>query len=66
LERAGIPKATIGALGDAYRILFRLPMKRGAALAKARAEFPGVAEVGRLVEFVGAPSKRGTCRHGRE
>ncbi len=66
VSRRGVPAATVDALWDAYRILFRLPMKREAAIEKVRAEFAGVLEVARLVDFVATPSKRGICRHGRE
>jgi UDP-N-acetylglucosamine acyltransferase len=63
LKRNGLSKDAIQSLRGAYRLLFRSGIPRAEALAKARAEFPGVPEVARFVDFI-ASSKRGVARHG--
>jgi UDP-N-acetylglucosamine acyltransferase len=65
LERRGVPAATIKALRQAYRLIFRTAGKREALIEKARAEFAGAREVGHFLDFIAA-SKRGVARHGRD
>ena len=61
LERAGLPKETVRALREAFRILYRLHLNTAQALEKLRVELGTVPEVGQLVEFVAA-SQRGITR----
>lgn len=61
LRRRGFATATIVALKRAYRLLFHAAATRRDALARTRATFGHVAEVGRLLDFV-AGSQRGVCR----
>jgi UDP-N-acetylglucosamine acyltransferase len=61
LKRHRFPEATIAALKQAYRILFRshLPLRK--AMEKAQADVPDLPEVRHLLEFL-RNSKRGICR----
>lgn len=52
LRRRGFSEASIAALRHAFHLLFRSRLRRDAALARARAECGGVAEVERLCRFV--------------
>jgi UDP-N-acetylglucosamine acyltransferase len=61
LKRRGFPASTITALKRAYRLVFHVAGSRREAVARARAALGGVAEVGRLLDFV-AGSRRGVCR----
>jgi len=61
LRRRGFGRETIGALKQAYRMLFQSGRPRRDGLARARAELGTVPEVGRLLAFVAA-SRRGVCR----
>ena len=61
LERAGIPKETVRALREAFRVLYRLDLNTAQALARLREEQGGVPETAHLVEFVAA-SQRGITR----
>ena len=61
LERAGLPKETVRALREAFRVLYRLDLNTAQALEKLRAELGTVPEVGELVDFV-ASSQRGITR----
>jgi UDP-N-acetylglucosamine acyltransferase len=61
LKRRGFSASTITALKRAYRLVFHVAGGRREALARARAALGGVAEVGRLLDFV-AGSRRGVCR----
>lgn len=61
LKRRGFPTSTITALKRAYRLVFHVAGSRREAVARARAALGGVAEVGRLLDFVAA-SRRGVCR----
>ena len=61
LKRRGFPASTITALKRAYRLVFHVAGGRREAVARARAALGGVAEVGRLLDFV-AGSRRGVCR----
>lgn len=61
LERRGVPAETIAALQDAYRILFRSGLTVPDAVARLRAELPGVAEVEHLARFA-ETSVRGLTR----
>src|SRR5262245_11517803 len=65
LERRGVPDASIKALRQAYRILFRTVGKRGDLIAKARAELGSVKEVAHFLDFI-AGSMRGVARLGRD
>ena len=55
---------TVVALRRAYRTVFRSGRPRQEALAAARAEGEGVAEVERFLRFIES-SKRGVAAHGR-
>jgi UDP-N-acetylglucosamine acyltransferase len=61
LKRHRFPETTIGALKQAYRILFRshLPLRK--AIGKVQQEIPDLPEIRHLVEFL-KNSKRGICR----
>jgi UDP-N-acetylglucosamine acyltransferase len=61
LERRGVPRATIAALERAYRIVYRQSLTTTDAVARLRAELPGVPEVERLARFV-ETSVRGITR----
>ncbi len=61
LERAGIPKETIRALREAFRVLYRLDLNTAQALEKLRGEMGQTPEIGQLIEFV-ASSERGITR----
>ncbi len=61
LERAGMPKETVRALREAFRVLYRLDLNTAQALERLRAEQGHVPEVGQIVEFV-ASSQRGITR----
>ena len=61
LRRRGFSEETIRTIKRAYRLLFHADGGRQEALARARAAFPGSAEVRHLVDFVAA-SERGVCR----
>jgi UDP-N-acetylglucosamine acyltransferase len=61
LKRRGFSASTITALKRAYRLVFHVAGGRREALARARTALGGVAEVGRLLDFV-AGSRRGVCR----
>lgn len=65
LKRKGFTTQTIGAIKKAYRTIFRSGLIREEALAKALAEFPGVPEVERLVEFVRTTTRGITSDAGR-
>ena len=60
LRRAGFTAAELGALKDAYRILYRSGLKREEALESIEAQVPGE-HARHLVEFV-RTSKRGIAR----
>ncbi len=61
LRRHRFPEATVSALKQAYRILFRshLPLRK--AIEKVQQEAPDLPEIRHLLEFV-QNSKRGICR----
>ena len=61
LKRHRFPEAAIGALKQAYRILFRshLPLRK--AMGKVEQEVPDLPEIRHLLEFL-QNSKRGICR----
>jgi UDP-N-acetylglucosamine acyltransferase len=61
LKRRGASDETIQALKRAYRIVFQSGLRIGQAIARVRAEVPGVPEVERLVAFI-ERSERGVCR----
>ncbi|HEV8199194.1 MAG TPA: acyl-ACP--UDP-N-acetylglucosamine O-acyltransferase [Candidatus Polarisedimenticolia bacterium] len=61
LERKGIPAATIQALKQAYRLLFRAHLSQEEALQRVRSEIGGVEEVRLLADFI-AGSERGVIR----
>ena len=61
LERAGLEKATVRAIKDAFRILYRSDLNTAQALEKMRGELGEVPEVIQLIDFV-AGSKRGITR----
>lgn len=61
LKRNGFSSETIGALKDAYRILFRSGLPMSEALARAEAEVPQIPEVTHLIAFI-RESKRGVHR----
>jgi UDP-N-acetylglucosamine acyltransferase len=61
LKRHGFSDDAINGLKKAYKILFREKQSLRDALKKIKSELSGVAEVGRLVEFI-EKNKRGICR----
>jgi UDP-N-acetylglucosamine acyltransferase len=61
LERKGVPPATIQALKQAYRLLFRAHLPQEEALERVRAEIGEVEEVRVLAAFI-AGSERGVIR----
>jgi UDP-N-acetylglucosamine acyltransferase len=61
LERRGLPAATIQALKQAYRLLFRAHLSQEEALARVRSEIGDIEEVRVLAEFI-AGSERGVIR----
>jgi len=61
LKRHRFPEATVAALKQAYRILFRSHLTLNKAVEKIRVEVPDLAEVRHLLTFMKS-SKRGVCR----
>jgi UDP-N-acetylglucosamine acyltransferase len=61
LKRHRFPEATVAALKQAYRILFRSHLTLNKAIEKTRAEVPDLTEVRHLLTFL-KRSKRGVCR----
>lgn len=61
LKRRGLSDATAAALKRAYRIMFQSNLRTAEAIARIRAEIPGVPEVERFVTFI-EQSERGVCR----
>jgi UDP-N-acetylglucosamine acyltransferase len=61
LRRRGFSSELISAIKHAYRIMFQSELKSREAVARARAERPGVAEVDRFLDFI-LSSERGICR----
>ena len=61
LERAGVPKETVRALREAFRVLYRLDLNTAQALERLRGEQGQIPEIMHLVEFVAA-SQRGITR----
>lgn len=64
LKRRGLSAETIRAIRQAYRLMFQSGLRVVEAVARIRAEIPGVAEVERFVAFIEA-SERGVCREDR-
>jgi UDP-N-acetylglucosamine acyltransferase len=61
LERKKFPEETIQALKQAYRVLFRSKLALQAGIERLEQDFPGQAEVGRLIGFIRS-SQRGVIR----
>jgi UDP-N-acetylglucosamine acyltransferase len=61
LKRRGTPDAVVQALKRAYRIMFQSGLRTVEALARIRAELPGIPEVERFARFI-ETSERGVCR----
>jgi len=61
LKRHRFPEATLAALKQAYRILFRSHLTLNKALEKAEKEVPDLPEIRHLLAFL-KNSKRGVCR----
>ncbi len=61
LQRRNFSEATIKALKDAYRIIFRSNLLLETALKKAQEEVEDIPEVRHFIKFI-QESKRGTCR----
>jgi UDP-N-acetylglucosamine acyltransferase len=61
LKRRGISDETIHALKRAYRLMFQSGLRTVEAIARIRAEIPGIPEVERFVAFIES-SERGVCR----
>ncbi len=61
LKRRGFSEATISALKQAYRLIFRSHLSFQKAAEKVAAEVPDIPEVRHLLEFLKS-SKRGFCR----
>lgn len=64
LKRRGLSTETVRALRRAYRLMFQSGLRAVEAVARIRAEIPGVAEVERFAAFIAA-SERGVCREDR-
>jgi len=60
LERRGFSKETIAALKEAYRIIFRSPLRLEAALERVRTTVTDTPEVRNFIEFI-QTSERGVC-----
>ncbi|MDY0187032.1 MAG: acyl-ACP--UDP-N-acetylglucosamine O-acyltransferase [Syntrophus sp. (in: bacteria)] len=60
LERRGFSKETIAALKEAYRIIFRSPLRLEAALERVKTTVTDTPEVRNFIEFIQA-SERGVC-----
>jgi len=61
LKRHHFSEATMSALKQAYRIIFRSHLTLAKAIAKVRSEVPDIQEIRHLLEFL-KNSKRGICR----
>lgn len=61
MKRRGFNEATIEALKDAYRIIFRSGMLLSRAVERVRAEVEDLPEIRHFLEFI-QTSKRGVCR----
>jgi UDP-N-acetylglucosamine acyltransferase len=61
LERHGVPDATITALRQAYKVLFREGLTVSNALTRIEAELPALPEINHLVEFCRS-SERGISK----
>jgi len=61
LQRRNFPEATIKAIKDAYRIIFRSDLLLEAALEKAQKEVENLPEVMHFINFI-KESERGVCR----
>jgi UDP-N-acetylglucosamine acyltransferase len=61
LRRRGFSSELISAIKRVYRIMFQSGLKSREAVARARAEQPGIAEVERFLDFI-VSSERGICR----
>ena len=61
LKRHRFPEATVAALKQAYRILFRSHLTLSKAVEKAENEIPQLPEIKHLLDFL-RTSKRGVCR----
>lgn len=61
LKRRGFSAETMRALKHAYHVVFQSGLKLRDAVARVRAELPGVDEVERFIAFVEG-SERGVCR----
>jgi UDP-N-acetylglucosamine acyltransferase len=68
LKRHGFSRATLAALKQAYRLVYRTSgLSMAAALERIVAEVPDLPEVRRFVDFIRAaqqPGRRGICRKG--
>jgi UDP-N-acetylglucosamine acyltransferase len=62
LRRHGLPRATIQALKNSYRIMFRSGLTVADAIATIREEVGPVPEVENLIQFMLGRSKRGVTR----
>lgn len=61
LKRHRFPEATMSALKQAYRILFRSHLTLAKAIDRVQAEIPSFPEIRHLLDFLKS-SKRGVCR----
>ena len=61
LKRHRFPEATMSALKQAYRILFRSHLTLVKAIDRVQAEIPSLPEIKHLLDFLKS-SKRGVCR----
>ena len=61
LKRHRFPEATMSALKQAYRILFRSHLTLVKAIDRVQAEIPSLPEIRHLLDFLKS-SKRGVCR----
>lgn len=66
LKRRGFSRPQIHALRAMFRLLFREPGIFADRLATAAERFAGDAQVGEVLEFIAAPSRRGLCKAGRD
>jgi UDP-N-acetylglucosamine acyltransferase len=61
LKRRGFPEETIGALKDAYRIVFRSGLLLATAVDRVKKEVPDLPEIRHFITFIEA-SERGVLR----
>jgi UDP-N-acetylglucosamine acyltransferase len=66
LKRRGFSRPQIHALRGAFRLLFKEPGVFSERLEEAERRWADDAQVGEILAFIKAPSKRGLCKAGRD